>query len=124
MFEKLPLVRMSASWFLVSTYLIWMLGSNLILSNNQSIATLWVSGHMSHGPTSSFNSHIDRGFFVFKDVQLRFSLRRMCVGGYVIHFTQLLNLLSSFDMLGLGLGIKNCPSFLVACMFVLNLDVS
>ena len=33
---------MSASWFLVSTYLILNLGPMLILSNNQSIATLWV----------------------------------------------------------------------------------
>ena len=41
-FEKLPLIRMSASWFLVSTYLIWILGSKLILSNNLSRATLWV----------------------------------------------------------------------------------
>ena len=41
-FEKLPLVRMSTSCFLVSTYLIWILGSKLILSNNQSRATLWV----------------------------------------------------------------------------------
>ena len=39
---KLPLVKMSASWFLVSMYLIWILGSKLILSNNQSRATLWV----------------------------------------------------------------------------------
>ena len=37
-----PLVRMSASWFLVSMYLIWIMGSKLILSNNQSRATLWV----------------------------------------------------------------------------------
>ena len=40
--EMSPLVRMSASWFLVSTYLILILDSNLILSNNQSRATLWV----------------------------------------------------------------------------------
>ena len=39
---KPPLVNMSASWFLVSTYLIWILGSKLILSDNQSDATLWV----------------------------------------------------------------------------------
>ena len=40
---KFPLVNMSASWCLVSTYLIWILGSRLIiLSNNQSRATLWV----------------------------------------------------------------------------------
>ena len=40
--EKLPLVSMSASRFLVSTYLIWIFGSKLILSNNQASATLWV----------------------------------------------------------------------------------
>ena len=39
---KFPLVRMSASWFLVSMYLLWILGSKLILLNNQSRATLWV----------------------------------------------------------------------------------
>ena len=39
---KLPLVSMSASWFLVSMYLIWILGSRLIRSNSQSSATLWV----------------------------------------------------------------------------------
>ena len=39
---KFPFVSMSASWFLVSIYLIWILGSKLILPNNQSRATLWV----------------------------------------------------------------------------------
>ena len=39
---KFPLVKMSASWFLVSLYLIWILESKLIRSNNQSRATLWV----------------------------------------------------------------------------------
>ena len=38
---KFPFFSMSASWFLVSMYLIWILGSKLILSNNQSRATLW-----------------------------------------------------------------------------------
>ena len=33
---------MSSSWFLVSMNLIWILGSRLIRSNNQSRATLWV----------------------------------------------------------------------------------
>ena len=41
-FEKLPSLRMSASWFLVSMYLFWILGSKLILANNQSRATLRV----------------------------------------------------------------------------------
>ena len=39
---KFALVGMSASWFLVSTYLIWTVGCKLILSNNWSSATLWV----------------------------------------------------------------------------------
>ena len=39
---KFPLVSMSASWFLVSMYLIWICGSKLIRSKNQSSATLWV----------------------------------------------------------------------------------
>ena len=39
---KLPFVEMSASWFLVSTYFIWILGSMFILSNHQSSSTLWV----------------------------------------------------------------------------------
>ena len=39
---KFPFVNMSASWFLVSMCLIWILGSKLILSNNQSRAILWI----------------------------------------------------------------------------------
>ena len=39
---KFPFANMSASWRLVSTYLIWNFGSRLIVSNNQSRATLWV----------------------------------------------------------------------------------
>ena len=39
---KLPVLSKSAGWFLVSTYLIWILGPKLILSNNRSYANLWV----------------------------------------------------------------------------------
>ena len=39
---KFPFVTMSASWFLVSMYLIWILESKLVPSNNQSRAALWV----------------------------------------------------------------------------------
>ena len=38
--REIPLVKMSASWFLVSMYLIWILESRLIRSNNQSSAAL------------------------------------------------------------------------------------
>ena len=39
---KFSLVKMSASWVLEYRYLIWILGSESILSTNQSRATLWV----------------------------------------------------------------------------------
>ena len=70
-----------------------------------------------HRRTSSFNYHFDHGFVVFKDVQLRFIVRRMCVGEHMIHITQLINLLSS-----LGFG-KNSISFLYARMFGLDIVV-
>ena len=66
------------------------------------------SRHMSHRGTMSFDYHLDHGFDVFKDVQLRFHLRRTCVGGYAFHFAQLINSLFSIDTLGLGFGITNC----------------
>ena len=40
--EKIPFVRISTSWFLVSTYLIWILEFKLIRSKNKSRAILWV----------------------------------------------------------------------------------
>ena len=57
---KLPFVNVSASWFLVSTYLIWILGS-MILSNEQSSATLYVR-------TFACDNHLDYCFIVFKNV--------------------------------------------------------
>ena len=39
---KLPFVNISASRCLMSTCLIWIFGSGLVLSSNQSCATLWV----------------------------------------------------------------------------------
>ena len=41
----------------------------------------------------------------------------MCVGVHIIHITQLNNFLFSFDTLGLGFGIKNCPvSWWLVCL--------
>ena len=42
------------------------------------------SGHVFHCWTSSCDNHLDDGFVVFKNLQ-RLALRRMCVGGYVVH---------------------------------------
>ena len=50
------------------------------------------SGHVSHRWTSPFDYHFDDSFIAFKNVQLRTTLRRMCVSGYIIHIKQLINL--------------------------------
>ena len=39
------------------------------------------SGHVSHRWTSSFDYHFGHSFTVFKNVQLRLIVRRMCVCG-------------------------------------------
>ena len=91
---KFPFVSLSASWFLVSMYLIWILGSKLILSNNQSRATNSVgSGNMSHGRASSLNDHFDHCFIVFKDIQQNFLTRRIrTFGENTINIVQIINL--------------------------------
>ena len=88
---KLPSVNMSASLFLVSTYLdldMWV----KIDSVKQPIKRDSVgSGHVSHRGTSAFNDHFDDRFAVFKNGQLRLALSRMCVCENVVHIRQLLN---------------------------------
>ena len=42
------------------------------------------SRHVSHRRTSSFDDHLYHSFVVFKNVQLGFALRRMCVRGHMI----------------------------------------
>ena len=51
---KLPLVKMSSSWCLISMYRVWVLESRLILSNNESKATLWVLDTWDFGLLLSF----------------------------------------------------------------------
>ena len=121
---KCALVSMSASWFLVSTYLIWIFGSELILSNNQSSATLWV---LFRCWTSSFDNHLDDSFVVFKNVQLRLAFRRMCVGGYVIHICQLLNISLSpfgwcFGFVFID-GMVSCPAQVSLSWFTTSCSV-
>ena len=81
--QKLPLVRMSASWFLVSTYWIWDLGFQAD-SVEQPIKRNSVgSGHMSHRRTSSFNDHmLITRLVVFKDVQTETHFEKnLCLWG-------------------------------------------
>ena len=55
--------------FLVSTYLIWILGSKLTLSNNQPNTTV-SSGHVSHRRTSALYDHFDHSFIILEHFQL------------------------------------------------------
>ena len=77
---EISLVKMFASWFLKSIYLIWIFGSKLIRPNNQSSATLWVlETCMSHCGTSSLCNHLDHCFVVFKHIQQSFLTRKLDV---------------------------------------------
>ena len=88
-FFWLPCQQVGSWWAIL---LIWIFVSELILSNNQSGATLWVLDTCLIVRTSAFNDHFDGRFFVFKNVQLRLALRRMRVCGNVVHMRQLLNI--------------------------------
>ena len=59
-------VRMSASWFLDSTYLIW----TLWVSNNQFRATLWVLETCLIVGLLPFDDHLYHSFVVFENIQL------------------------------------------------------
>ena len=93
---KFPLVSMSASWLLVSMYLIWILGAKLILSNNQSRATLWVLETCLIVVTSSLYNHVDHCFVVLKHIQQSFLTTRMHVWGNKINIVWINNHSMSF----------------------------
>ena len=100
-----PLVNMSASWFLVSTYLIWILGSKLILSNNLSNATLWVRDTCLIVRLLPFMIMLDHSLIVFRNVQLNFELRRFCACDNVIHIRKFIIFSVTVSCrLGVGVG--------------------
>ena len=86
---KLPFVKMSASWCLKQTCLIWILGSRLILSNNQSRATLWVLDKCLTVGFSAFDDHLSHGFSVHKNKKLSTTSRSSHVGRNVINIIQI-----------------------------------
>ena len=69
---EISLISMSASRFLVSMYLISILGCRLIRSNNQSRATLWFLETCLIVGLLPFNNHLDHCFVVFKHIQQKF----------------------------------------------------
>ena len=85
---KLPLVHMSASWLLVSTYLIWIFEPILILSNNQSNVTLWVLDACLIVGLLPLMIFITASLS-FENVQLWFLFREMCVRRNLINAWQI-----------------------------------
>ena len=77
--------------FSVSMYLIWILGSKLILSNNGSRAILWVLETCLICRASSLYDHLDHCFVVFKHIQQRFLTWRIDVWGNNINIVQIIN---------------------------------
>ena len=63
---KLPSVKMSASWFLVSTYLIWILGSKIDPVKQPIQSNSAGSWHVSHRRTSALYDHFDHNFVISK----------------------------------------------------------
>ena len=72
---KLPLVKMSASWCLVSMYLVWILGSKINPIKQPVQNNPVVSWHMSHCRTPAFDYHLNHGFIVLKDKKHSTKLR-------------------------------------------------
>ena len=74
---KFRFLHMSASWCFVTTYSIWISGTRLILSNNQSRATQWVLDACLIVGLRPFYYHLKHGFIFLKDIQQSIGTR-MC----------------------------------------------
>ena len=76
---KLPFVKTSASWFLVSTYLSWIFGVQAD-SDKQPIKRNSVgSGHVCHRRTSASYNHLDYCCIVFENMKQGAEVRKFCV---------------------------------------------
>ena len=76
---------MSASWLLVSTYLIWILVVQIDPVKQPIKRDSVGSAHVSHRRTSAFHSHLDYCFITFKNVKHGFEVRRFCVCDNAVH---------------------------------------
>ena len=74
---------------LVSMYRIGILGSKLILSNNQSRATLWVLDTCRIVGIPAFDYHLNHGFIVLKHVQHSNGLRKSHIRKHIVNMKQI-----------------------------------
>ena len=76
---NLSFVNMSASWFMVSTYLICFVEVQIVSVKQPNLAQLCKYG------TSAFHDHLDHCFIVFKNAKLGFEMRKLCACDKVVH---------------------------------------
>ena len=66
---EIPFVKMSASWFLVSMYLIWIFGVQINSIEQPTKSNSVSSGKMSHCKAPPFHNHFNYSFIVLKYMQ-------------------------------------------------------
>ena len=86
---KFPLVNMSASWCLVSMYLIWILGFWFYPIKQQIQSSSVVSWHMSHCRPPPFDDHFNYCFVVLRNREHRTKSRRLPVRRNMINIIQI-----------------------------------
>ena len=103
---KLPLVHLSASWFLVSTYLIWILGVRIDSVEQPINSNSVASRHVSHlFGLLPFMIILITASLSSKAYNWGLAMRRICVCGDVVHMRQLINISVS-----LFVWVWNCDS--------------
>ena len=90
---------MSTTWFLVSTYVIWIFGVQIDPVKQPIKRDSVGSAHVS-----SFDNHFDDSFVVFKNAHLNFELREFCACDNVIHIRQFINFsVTAYFQFGVGI---------------------
>ena len=111
---KFPLVNMSASWVFGVNIFDLDLGVQVDSVKHPSSRNSVGCRLVSHHRTSALNGHVDHSFVIFKNVQLRLTLRRVCVCGNMVHMRQLINVSVSL-LFGFGCAISFGITQTVTC---------
>ena len=123
---ELLLVNKSASWILVAKYLIWIVGSQLIPSNNRSGATLCVRDTCLFVGLQLLVIILIIASLSTKGAKHGSQVRRFCACDNVVHIRQLINFSVAASVLVLVLvcllSISPCDGFLCAGTLISSRD--
>ena len=100
--------QMSMGWFLVSTYLIWILVVQIDSKHNHTTNPAQLCGFGTRGSSSDFclNDHFDHSHIVFKNVTLGIDVKRFCACDNVVHLGELIHLsVSVYLRFGVWVGV-------------------